>query len=147
MFQPLALLLVVAAIVTVWGAPAWAWAPLALGVAGLGAVLAGVRSRQYGPLADLSPTANAFLGRFGHFYSAPYAGTSASAAASMLVLGAMAVAVIALLKGAWVSAGVCAALYFAAARLARAFNPVRFLVDAEERAAHLEIVEHFRGKR
>jgi hypothetical protein len=146
-FQLASTVMSLLALVLAFVANEWAWIPCAVTTAALYLVLLGVRGKRYGPVPELSAGANELLRKFGHYYVMPFAGSEVSAAASTITLAAGAVGVVSAFKGNWWGLGIGVLIYGIASRLARQFNPTKFLVDDSEKAAHDEIVDHIRNRR
>jgi len=139
--------LALAAVVTAFFNPIWAWAFLAVPLAWILWTWLVLRLRQPAPLPEVSITANELLRKFGHYYAYPFAGAAYSSAASGLTMASMAVALIGICKGFWWGLAIGAVIYSSAAFLARQFNPTNFLVDDRERVAHEELVDAIRARR
>jgi hypothetical protein len=142
-FQLLGIVAAIIGLILAFVSVQWAWLPPAIMVGFLYLLFFGLRSRRHGPVPELSWKANELLGKFGHFYAMPFAGSNASSAASITALAAGAIGVVSAIKGFWLGLGVGVALYVVAAPLARQFNPSSFLIDDAERAAHEEILQWF----
>lgn len=122
----------------------WAWIALIILITGNYALWAALRlggKYRFTHVAELSPKANELLVKFGHYYKRPYAGWDASSAASAVSITAIGVALVSAFRANWfwLLAGMVG--YYLMANIARQFNPSRFMLNDEERAAHREILD------
>ncbi len=143
----LVILLSLIAIVVSFFTILWAWILLALPVAFLLLTLFGLKRKRWQRLPELSPSANARLQKYGHFYAMPFAGKDFSSAASALTLAGAIVAIIGAFKGFWWGLALGGVNYVLTAQVAKAFNPTSFLADPLEESAHAEIIALLAARR
>jgi hypothetical protein len=129
------------AIVTAFFSPIAAWTIIGFGGGFLLLILIGAKSKKQQYQSGLSPKANDMINKFGHYYAMPFASSAFSAAASALVMAGWVIAIIGAFKGFWIGFVLMIVNQFLCGWLSRSFNPTKFLVDEDERLAHLEVTE------
>ena len=137
----LKLIALAAAIAAFWSV----WLSVALLIltqAALLITLLALKAKKFEHVSELSQEANQMLRKFGHFYNKPFAGTSYSGTASLVMLSCISAGLVFGFRQAWGPTAVAAIGFIAMGFTARAFNPTNFLVDDSERLAHQEIIQY-----
>lgn len=140
MIQLLTMLIMLGAIILAFFSPLWAWVPLLI-MAGLAFVMRlSQQKRDLRYIDELSPRANAMLGKYWHFYEMPFAGRDLSASTSTIQGAAVIVGLIGAFKGFWWGLGGAVAFWLILSPLAMWFNPSNFIRGSDLEAPHDEII-------
>lgn len=136
----LALPLCIAAIFFAFYSVMWSWILIAAAIAVLVFALRSVSGVEWNDMPELSPSANEMFKKYGHFYTMQHGASIFSSLTSGVQFSAIIVGVINAYYSFWFGLLLAVFLWPMLNKMAKKFNPTRFITDPFESLDHREVM-------